>query len=96
MMKKYKELSKDVHLGNIVGDCNNEIRIKVTTDDFIGRATTVMSQFKLAPHSIKYKLLKCSVLLCMGFYSGMCQESRSISFIFLGEKACDNCINYLI
>ena len=50
-MKKYK----DVHLDNIFGDCNNEIRIKVTTDDFIGRANTVMSQFKLAPHSIRYK-----------------------------------------
>ena len=32
----------------------------------------------------------------MGFYSGICQQSRSISFIFLGENVCDNCINYLI
>ena len=32
----------------------------------------------------------------MGFHSGICQQSRSISFIFLGENVCDNCINYLI
>ena len=29
-----QRISKDVHPGNIVGDCNNEIRIKVT-DAFI-------------------------------------------------------------
>ena len=45
--------SEDVHLGNIVGECSNEISIKVITDDFIRRANTLMSQFKLAPHSIK-------------------------------------------
>ena len=43
MVKKFRE---DVHQGNIVGECSNEIRIKVTTDDFIRRANTVMSQFK--------------------------------------------------
>ena len=51
--EKIQRISKDVHLGSIVGECSNEIRIKVTTDDFIRRANTVMSQFKLAPHSIK-------------------------------------------
>ena len=62
--EKIQRISKDVHLGNIVGECSNEIRIKVTTDDFIRRANTVMSQFKLAPYSIKYKLFKsfCSSL----------------------------------
>ena len=48
--EKIQRISKDVHLGNIVGECSNEIRIKVTTDDFIRRANTVMSQFKLAPY----------------------------------------------
>ena len=89
---KIQRISKYVHLGNIVGGCNNEIRIKITTDDCIRRANTVMSQFKLAHHSIKCKLLNRSVLLCMGFYSGMYQQSRSIRFIFLGENACENCI----
>ena len=42
--EKIQRTSKDVHLGNIVGECNNEIRIKVTTDDFIRRANTVMLQ----------------------------------------------------
>ena len=62
--EKIQIIFKDVHLGNIVGECSNEVRIKVTTGDFIRRANTVMSQFKLAPHSIKYKLFKsfCSSL----------------------------------
>ena len=50
--EKIQRISKGVHLGNIVGECSNEIRVKVTTDDFIRRANKVMSQFKLAPHSI--------------------------------------------
>ena len=58
MVKKYKELSKYVHIGNFVAGCNNEKRIKVATDDFIRRANTVIPQFKLAPHFIKYKLFK--------------------------------------
>ena len=49
---KRQRISKYVHLGNIVGGCYNEIRIKITTDDCIRRANTVMSQFKLAHHSI--------------------------------------------
>ena len=53
--EKIQRISKDVPLGNIVGECSNEIRIKVTTDDFIRRANTVMSQFKLAPNSFKYR-----------------------------------------
>ena len=65
MVKKYKELSKYVHLGHFVGGCNNEIRIKVATDDFIRRANTVIPQFKLAPHLIKYKLFKS---FCSSFY----------------------------
>ena len=56
--EKIQRISKDVHLGNIFGECSNEIQIKVTTDDFIRRANTVMSQFKLAAHTIKYKLFK--------------------------------------
>ena len=56
--EKFQRISKDVYLGNIVGECSNEIRIKVTTDDFIRKANTVMSQFKLAPYSIKYKSFK--------------------------------------
>ena len=114
------------YLGNIVGDCNNEIRIKVTTDYFIRRANTVMSQLKLAPYSISINYLNrsvlfcsvlfcsvlfcsvlfcsvlfcsvlfCSVLFCSVLHSGICQQSRSISCIILGENACDNCINYLI
>ena len=80
----------------IVGDCNNENRIQGKTYDFIRRANTVMSQFKLAPTSINYKLFKsfCSSLYV--FYSGLCQQSRSISFICIGENACVNCIHYLI
>ena len=68
---KIQRTSKYVHLGNIVGGCNNEIRIKVTTDDFIRRANTVMSQFKfrhLTQLSINY--LNRSVLLCTDFTLG--------------------------
>ena len=39
--EKNQRINKDVHLGNIVGECSNEIRIKLTTDNFIRRANTV-------------------------------------------------------
>ena len=76
MLKKY------VHLGNIVGECSNEIRIKVTTDDFIGRANTVMSQFKLAAHTIKYKLFKSYCSSLYGFL--LCDMSaKSINKFYI-------------
>ena len=48
-VEKIQRICKDVHLGNINGECSNKIRIIVTTDGLIRRANTVMSQFKLAP-----------------------------------------------
>ena len=62
--EKNTEKSKNVHLGNNVEQCSNEIQMKKIIDNFIRRANKVMSQFKLAPHSIKYKLFKsfCSSL----------------------------------
>ena len=85
--EKIQRISKDVHLGNIVGECSNEIRIKVTTDDFIRRANTVMSQFKLAPYSIKYQLFKS---FCSSLYGFLLWDmsAKSINKFYISWRKC--------
>ena len=87
MVKKIQRISEDVHLGNIFGECSNEIRIKVTTDDFIRRANTVMSQFKLAPYSIKYKLFKS---FCSSLYGFLLWDmsAKSINKFYISWRKC--------
>ena len=87
MVKKIQRISKDVHLGNIFGECSNEIRIKVTTDDFIRRANTVMSQFKLAPYSIKYKLFRS---FCSSLYGFLLWDmsAKSINKFYIFWRKC--------
>ena len=84
---KIRRTSKYVDLGNIVGGCNNEIRIKVTTDDFIRRANTVMSQFKLAPHLIKYKLFKS---FCSSLHGFLLWDvpAKSINKFYISWRKC--------
>ena len=81
--EKNQRISKDVHLGNIVGKCSNEIRIKVTTDDFIRRANTVMSQFRLAVHTIKYKF-------CSSLYGFLLWDisAKSINKFYISWRKC--------
>ena len=85
--KKIQRIFKDVHLGNIAGECSNEIRSKVTTDDFIRRVNTVMSQFKLAPYSIKYKLFKS---FCSSLYGFLLWDmsAKSINKFYITWRKC--------
>ena len=85
--EKIQRISEDIHLGNIVGECSNEIRIKVTTHDFIRRANTVMSQFKLAPYSIKYKLFKS---FCSSLYGFLLWDmsAKSINKFYISWRKC--------
>ena len=86
--EKYQIISQDVYLGNIVGECSsNEIRSKVTTDDFIRKANTVMSQFRLVPHSIKYKLFKS---FCSSLYGFLLRDmsAKSINKFYISWRKC--------
>ena len=85
--EKIQRISKDVHRGNIVGECSNEIRIEVITDDFIRRANTVMSSFKLAPYSIKYKLFKS---FCSSLYGFLLWDisAKSINKFYISWRKC--------
>ena len=92
---KIQIISKYVHLGNIVGGCNNEIRIKIPTDDCIRRANTVMSQFKLAHHSIMYKLFKS---FCSSLHGFLLWDvpAESINTFYISWRKCLRKLYYLI
>ena len=92
---KIQIISKYVHLGNIAGGCNNEIRIKITTDDCIRRANTVMSQFKLAHHSIKYKLFKS---FCSSLHGFLLWDvpAKSVNTFYISWRKCLRKLYYLI